>query len=80
MNMRAKIARALVVHDGGPDSAFDLWLGHAEAVLDALREPTPEMIEAARAAWLESASDYTKLAESVSAAFTAAIDAAKAGR
>lgn len=80
MNMREKLASALAVHDGGPESTFDLWLGHVDVVLDAMREPTPEMVEAARAAWLESASDYTRLTESTAAAFTAAIDAAKAGR
>jgi hypothetical protein len=46
------------------------------AVLQALMTPTPGMVEAGRAAWLESASDYTRLHESISAAFSAMIRAA----
>lgn len=79
MNMREMLAKAMAIHDGGPESAFDLWLGHVDAALAALHDPTPEMIEAARTAWLESASDYTRLTESIAAAFTAAIAAAKDG-
>lgn len=49
MTMREKMPRALVVHDGGPESAFDIWLAHADIVLDAMREPTKGMIEAGTA-------------------------------
>lgn len=50
--------------------------GRAE-LLAELNEPTEAMVEAGRQAWLESASDYTKLTESTAAAFRAMI--AKAG-
>lgn len=84
MSMRTKIAREMFrkfVSDAPSvwltlsEPTRNHWLAFADSALIALREPTPEMIEAARAAWLESASDYTLLAESLAAAFTAAIDA-----
>lgn len=46
-------------------------------IAKGLSEPTEAMVEAGRQAWLESASDYTKLSESTAAAFRAMI--AKAG-
>jgi len=53
-----------------------LYACNARASLQALMTPTPGMVEAGRAAWLESASDYTRLHESISAAFSAMIRAA----
>lgn len=80
-NLAEAIGRAIDVADplvGNVVDERDL-LAAADAALDALREPTPEMIEAARTAWLASAADYTRLSESLAAAFTAAIDRAKGG-
>lgn len=58
------------------DEVRSIFLERARAVLSALKTPTPGMIAAGRVAWLESASDYTRLDESISAAFRAMIDAA----
>ena len=55
----------------------DLFNAARAELLAELNEPTEAMVEAGRQAWLESASDYTKLTESTAAAFRAMI--AKAG-
>lgn len=89
MNMREKLARALAADafqrqasDAerrlGPSAFLDGWwkhyLGTTDAILDALREPTPEMIAAARGA----ISGYMR-AEAVVAVWQIMITQAKSG-
>jgi len=62
---------------GRPDPGKGLDEFIARDVLSTLKTPTPGMIEAGRQAWLESALDYTRLEESISAAYRAMIDAIK---
>ena len=47
MTMREKIARTLAMQTswpGGDDVDWEPWLGHADAVLIALEEPTEGMV------------------------------------
>ena len=45
MNMREKIARAISIEEHGTYAlCWEAYLGAADAVLEAMREPTDEMI------------------------------------
>jgi hypothetical protein len=81
MNVVELCARAIATSDGVPaDAPVGDYLRNARAVLTALAENiTPEMVEAGRTAWLESASDYTRLDVSIEAAFRAMCAAAVKG-
>lgn len=90
MDMREKIARALCKADGkNPDAPAwvrfpgaipegvcwrDQYADKADAVLDAMREPTPEMIEAAAAV---EHPPYRDFAICVTGEWQAMIDAAR---
>ena len=76
MNMREKIARALIRHDFGPDSTFEddvvveYHLAAAAAVLAAMREPNDDTLDDMMEAW-QATED-----QSFSTSWKAMIDAA----
>lgn len=52
-SMVERVARAIfdfVVHDDAVDFRVEDWAPAARAIISDMREPTPEMIEAAKAA------------------------------
>lgn len=77
MNMREKIARAICKASGddwdreGPEGLMQAYGQAADAVLDALMEPTEGMVKAGRAA--------IPYPDTIEAPFTAMIQAARDG-
>ena len=47
MTMIEKVARAICNIDGGSEYDWELWKSLAVAAIEAMREPTPEMINSA---------------------------------
>lgn len=56
------------------DRNWQNFTSQALAIIEALYEPNEEMIDVGRIAWLESASDYTRLNESIAAAYRAMLN------
>lgn len=84
MSMRERLARAICKANCPPsmsdddktcqtESAWDLWLSEADAVLEALREPDEGMVEAG----FRAREHGMTMEQSAAATFTAMIDHAR---
>lgn len=76
MSMRERIARALAERAGRYQEDWQLHVGDADAVLDAMMEPDEGML---RAGWNETQCDWFGGAEDLRPVFTAMITAARSG-
>jgi len=73
MNMREKIARAIAKSNRDYERNFDAYLIQADAALEAMREPTDEMVISAGTIISDNLSEIEK-------GYTAMIDAAREGK
>lgn len=88
MNMREKIARKLLMYDMPHVDSWQLiderirkdYMHRADAVLDALMEPTEEMISAADEAMRHKVVTGSARIETLKVGFLAMIQAAKEGK